>query len=93
MPELEQLRKEYEPRGIRFIAISIEPDRARVSATARRLQIQIKVAVARREVLGPFGVNQVPSTVFIREDGTIIAAASGPRKRKFLEERTRELLR
>ena len=93
MPELEEIRKQYEPKGIRFIAISIEPDRERVGAAARRLQIQMKVALARGEALGPFGVNQVPSTVFIRGDGVIIAAASGARKRQFLEERTRELLR
>jgi predicted regulator of Ras-like GTPase activity (Roadblock/LC7/MglB family) len=43
-------------------------------------------------VLAPLGVNQVPSAVFVSKDGLIVAAASGERKRSFLEKRVKELL-
>ncbi len=93
MPEIEEIRKEFEPRGIRFIALSLEPDEEVARAAAERLHIRMRVAFAAGEILGPLGVNQVPSTIFVRADGTVAAAASGARKRQFLEERTRELLR
>lgn len=54
--------------------------------------IQMPVAIAKGETLGPLGTNQVPSTVFINSRGIIVAAASGARKHSFLEARTRELL-
>ena len=50
------------------------------------------VAIGKGEILAPLGTNQVPSTVFIDRRGVIIAAASGERKRTFLEARTHELL-
>ena len=74
------------------MALSLEPDRDLVRAAARKMGIQMLVAVAKGETLGPLGTNQVPSTVFIDRRGVIIAAASGERKRSFLEARTRELL-
>lgn len=91
MPELEAVRRQFEREGVRFLALSLEPDEQLVLKAAQRLGIEMQVAVAAGEVLSPLGVNQVPSTVFIR-DGTIVAAASGERKRAFFEKRVRELL-
>jgi hypothetical protein len=53
----------------------------------------MRVASAKSEILAPLAVSEIPSTVFIREDGTIVAAASGARTRSFLRDRTGELLR
>ncbi len=55
-------------------------------------EIEGQVALATGEVLGPLSVREVPSTVFVDAQGTIVAAASGPRERAFLSKRTRELL-
>ncbi|HSP81873.1 MAG TPA: hypothetical protein VLQ93_25355 [Myxococcaceae bacterium] len=55
-------------------------------------EIQGQVALATGEVLGPLFVREVPSTIFVDAQGTIVAAASGPREHSFLSKRTRELL-
>ncbi len=93
LPELEVIRSEFEPKGVQFIALSLERDEKLVTEAAAKLGIRMKVAYAKSEVLAPLGVNAVPSTAFVSADGTIVAAASGERTRKFLEERTRELVR
>jgi hypothetical protein len=92
LPELEKVRRKFEPRGVRFVALSLEPDRELVERAARKLQIQMPIALAKTETLAPLGVNQVPSTVFINSTGVIVAAASGERSRSFLEARIEELL-
>ncbi|MHB8872329.1 MAG: TlpA family protein disulfide reductase [Myxococcaceae bacterium] len=92
MPELEKVRQQYEGQGVGFLALSLEPDAEVVAAAAARFGVTMKVAVAEDEVLGPFGVNQVPSTIFIDRDGLIVAAASGERSRAFLERRVKALL-
>ncbi len=91
MPELEKLQKLYQGRGVSFLALSLEPDEQVVFEAARQLNLQLPVAVARGEMLAPFGVNQVPSTVFIK-NGVIVAAASGERKLSFLTRRVEALL-
>lgn len=92
MPELEKLRKQYEEKGVGFLALSIEPDAQLVLAASQRLNIGAKVAVARSEALAPLGVNQVPSTVFVRKDGVINAVGTGPKDPDWLERRIREIL-
>jgi hypothetical protein len=93
LPELEAIRAEFEPQGIRFIAVSLDSNADLVRRTAEKLGIHLALAVPQSEVLGPLGVKGIPSTLFIRADGTIVAAAMGERSRKFLADRTRELLR
>jgi hypothetical protein len=92
LPELDAVRGKYQEQGVSFLALSLEPDEQVVLDAARKLSIEMPVAIAQGEVLGPLGVNQVPSTVFIDRDGTIVAAANGERKRSFLEARVKELL-
>ena len=53
--------------------------------------MSMPVALAAGEVLAPLGVSEVPSTVFIDEDGIIRMAASGIRNRAFFERRMQEL--
>jgi hypothetical protein len=79
-------------KGIHFVALSLEPDGDLVRAAGRKIGIQMPVAIAKGETLGPLGTNKVPSTVFIDRRGVIVAAVGGARKRTFLEARTRELL-
>lgn len=92
MPELERLRRVYESKGVGFLALSIEPDVQLVLAASHALEINAKVAVARSEALAPLGVNQVPSTVFLRADGVINAVGSGPKDPAWIERRIREIV-
>lgn len=86
------MRRELEPLGVGFIALSLERNEAKVRKAAAELGVRMTVATATGEVLAPLGVGEVPSTVFVDADGTIVAAASGPRSGKFLAARARELL-
>jgi len=63
-----------------------------VLAAAHRFNIGAKVAIAKSEVLGPLGVNQVPSTVFLRSDGILNAVVSGPKDQAWFERRIQEIL-
>lgn len=92
MPELEQLRREFEAENLGFLALSLEPDRALVAQAASRFGLRMPVAVAEGEMLGPLGVNRVPSTAFVDRSGRIVAASSGERSRAFYERRIRALL-
>lgn len=86
------VRKENAGTAVGFLALSLEPDEQEVLEAARAWNLDMQVAVARGEVLGPLGVSRVPSTVYVSEEGTIVAAASGARSRRFFERRVAELL-
>ncbi len=75
-----------------FLALSIEPDAQLVLAASHRFNIGSKVAIAKSETLGPLGVNQVPSTVFLRSDGTLNAVVNGLKDQAWFERRIEEIL-
>lgn len=90
LPELDAVRREHQAAA-RFVAVSLEPDEKEVRDAADRMGLEMQIAFAEGEVLGPLGVNQVPSVAFIDSEGVVVAAASGERSRSFLEKRVREL--
>lgn len=75
-----------------FLALSLEPNEQLVINASAKANIGAKVAVAKSEVLGPLGVSQVPSTIFLRKDGILNAVASGPRDLAWLERRIEEIV-
>lgn len=89
---LEKVRSAFESRGVGFLAISIDQDAARVRKVARRLGLSIPVAIARGDVLEPFGMRAIPSTAFVSADGRVVALAKGSKRRSYFEARARELL-
>ncbi|MFL5318331.1 MAG: TlpA disulfide reductase family protein [Myxococcaceae bacterium] len=88
LPELEKVRAEYQPKGVSFLALSMEPDTDAVTKAAAKLNIQMPVATTRQEVLDPLGAKRVPATVWIDSSGKIVTAASGERSLSFLEKQT-----
>jgi hypothetical protein len=92
LPELEAVRSKYADR-VGFLALSIDHNREKVRAMATRLTLRMEVATADGELLGPLGVNQVPATLFVDAEGTIVASVNGERPRAFFERRIEELLR
>lgn len=92
VPDLEAVRKEYEPLGVRFLAVSIDSDADTTRKAAARAGLTMEIATAQGPVLDRLGLKGVPSTVFLSMEGRIIASASGGRGRGFLERRTHELL-
>jgi thiol-disulfide isomerase/thioredoxin len=91
-PDLEAVRKEWEPRGVGFLALSLHPDDMDVKQAAQRVGIGMTVAIARDQVLAALGVAAVPSTVFVSAEGRIVATANGARSRGFFERRVRDLV-
>ncbi len=61
-------------------------------AASHAFNIGAKVAIAKSETLGPLGVNQVPSTVFLRADGILNAVVSGPKDKVWFERRIQEIV-
>ncbi len=91
LPQLEALHARWAEKGVRFLALSLEPDAQQVEDKARELNLSIQVAIAKSEVLGPFGVNQVPSLAFLRSDGIINAVGTGYKDPAWIERRLAEL--
>ena len=91
MPELEALRSTWEPRGVRFIALSLEPDAEQVRRGAEDIGVTMPIAIADGEVLAPLRASQVPSTVFIDAQAVIRMTASGERDRRFFARRLEQL--
>ncbi len=89
---LEKVRSVYERQGIGFLAISIDQDVTRVRKVAKRFGMSMPVAIARGDVLAPFGMRAIPSTAFVSADGKVIALAKGSQRRSYFEVHARELL-
>lgn len=88
------MQREFEAEGVRFLAVSIEQDREQVEALVKRVGLSLPVAIAGEgEMMAPLGVRAVPSTIFVKPDGYIIAAATGERDRAFFRRRVKELLK
>ena len=92
LPQMESLHQKWSEQGVRFLALSLEPDQQQVEQAARDFDLTMQVAIAKSEVLGPFGVNQVPSVAFLRSDGIINAVGTGLKKREWIERRLAELV-
>ena len=92
IPDLESARAEFEPRGVRFLAISIVDDPEAAKHAAAKVGLSMAIATATGPVLGALGLGQVPSTVFVSKDGRVVALASGERGRTFFQRRAAELL-
>lgn len=92
VPVLESVRREYEPKGIKFLALSIDADAEASQWSAGKMGITTDIAVATGPVLERLGLRGVPATLFVSSDGTVIARASGARGRGFFERRADDLL-
>lgn len=74
-----------------FLAVSLEPRADRVEKARKELGLMLPVAIADGELLGPLGVRDIPSTVWIDERGIVVGAASGPRSEAVFKRQTRKL--
>ena len=83
---------ELGPKGIGFLALSINPAVANVQSAVQRMGIHLPVAVAETEMLGPYGLKVVPSTLFVDAQGRVVEAAEGSHGRAFFAEHAQALL-
>ncbi len=72
MPLLEQIQARYEPLGFTLIGVNVEPDRAAALAWLRGLQVSFPILFdERNSVAERFGVEGMPSSVFIDRKGDV----------------------
>ncbi len=86
MPELVAARERWEPRGVKFLAISVVEDAPRVRAEADRWGLTWPLAMTTGDLVNLVGVNTVPSTLFVTADGRIVGVLRGAADEDGLEE-------
>ncbi|HXW10188.1 MAG TPA: TlpA disulfide reductase family protein [Steroidobacteraceae bacterium] len=72
MPLLAQLQAKYEPLGFRLLGINVEPDSREALAWLEGVPVTFPILFdTASEVAGRFGVQGMPSTVFVDRAGNV----------------------
>lgn len=82
---LDAVKARYQAQGIGFIALSLDPDEGKIFEAAAKAEVDSTLAWAEGEVMGPLGLKEVPSTVFIDADTVIVAQTTGEQSAETLE--------
>jgi peroxiredoxin len=80
LPSINQVHREWEPKGVSVILVDIREDQAKVArAVAERGYVARVVLDRDGEVSDAYGVNATPTVFLIAPDGTLVGRAVGPR--------------
>ena len=80
MPSINQVHREWEPKGVTVLLVNIREDRQKVARTiAERGYTALAVLDPSGEVTESYGVRGTPTAFLIAPDGTIAGRAIGPR--------------
>ncbi len=72
MPLLQQLQSKYEPLGFTLLGVNVENDSAAAQAWLKGVPVTFPILFDRRnEVAERFGVEGMPSTVFVDRTGNV----------------------
>jgi thiol-disulfide isomerase/thioredoxin len=72
MPLLEQIQQKYEPLGFTVVGINVEPDSAAAQTWLKGVGVTFPILFDRENaVAAAFGVEGMPSTVFIDRAGNV----------------------
>ena len=72
LPELERLRAVYEPRGVRFVAVNIDNDRATAKDAAKKLGLTMPVALdSEKKVAEAFSPPTMPTSYVLDGAGLV----------------------
>jgi peroxiredoxin len=72
MPLLEQLQARYEPLGFTLLGVNVEPDPAAASAWLKGVPVTFPILFdTRNAVAESFGVQGMPSSVFVDREGRV----------------------
>ena len=77
---------------VRFVAVSLETDTRRVRVAMERLKLQLPVATAESEMLGPLTLATVPATIFVDASGQVVSRLGSASKAE-LKAHAEQLLR
>jgi thiol-disulfide isomerase/thioredoxin len=71
IPHLNEIYKEYAPKGLQVVGITDEPDQT-IRAFIKTNPIDYPVAIARQEVLETFGISGIPQAFLVNKEGNIV---------------------
>jgi len=72
MPLLQQIQAKYEPLGFTLLGINVEPDSAEAQAWLTKVPVSFPILFDRQnQVAASFGVEGMPSSVFIDRAGNV----------------------
>jgi len=80
LPSINQVHREWEPKGVTVLLVNIREDRQKVARTiSERGYTAPTVLDPSGEVTAAYGVRATPTAFLIAPDGTIAGRAIGPR--------------
>ena len=80
MPSINQVHREWEPKGVTVLLVDIREDRQKVArVVAERGYVAPVVLDQSGEVTEAYGVHATPTVFLIARDGAIVGRAIGPR--------------
>lgn len=80
MPSINQVSREWEPKGVTVVLVDIREDRAKVARSAAERGYVAPIVLDRDgAITGAYGVNATPTAFVVARDGTIVGRAIGPR--------------
>jgi peroxiredoxin len=72
MPLLQQLQAKYEPLGFTLLGVNVEPDRGAAQAWLKDVSVSFPILFDQKNaVAAEFGVQGMPSSVFIDREGKV----------------------
>jgi hypothetical protein len=88
---IEQVHREWGPRGLTVLAVNLGEPRARVADWVREQHVTVRVLLdADRRVADAYRVTSTPTTVLVARDGRMVGRGMGPRP--WLADKGRALL-
>jgi peroxiredoxin len=94
-PELVELAAQYKSRGVTIVGISYDdaPDKVKAFASEFKVQYPLLIGLDREDVFNAFGLaDGLPTTVFIRPDGTVARRLQGINTKVWFQEQIEALL-
>lgn len=97
MPLIQEKYEKYKDQGLEIVAVNIGENKVTISAFLRRLSnIDFPIAMdPKRDLTKVYDIGQMPATVFIRPDGTVIEITKmniSPNKAIFVGELSDKIL-
>ena len=81
---LDKVKAKHAAQRVGFVALSLDTDERRIFDAAARAEIDSTLAWG-DEVMGPLGLKEVPSTVFLDSSAVIVASVGGEHDEATLE--------
>ncbi|WP_088102280.1 thiol-disulfide oxidoreductase ResA [Halalkalibacter urbisdiaboli] len=87
MPVMENLYQEYKEKGVEIVAVNVSEPELTVERFVSRYKLSFPVAIDKgMKVSDAYGINPLPTTILIDEQGTIVHVHQGGMTDKMVRE-------